>query len=319
MENATFLPTEIIFSATDSCNLKCNHCYVSRKNINLNIKDSIRFVKSCRQSSIQSIGFSGGEPFLYTDFLREVCTTAVKQDLLFDRIMTNGCWWHTEQELVEKLTYVRDSGFDGKIGLSFDSFHKSDVKKIATFCKVVFSLWNDNSMIELQSVTNPDISKATLKMISDLAKSLDCRLEKKSFFQKETKFFSIQNTELFIPVYLTQQSLPHTEKKAWQAMHWFKEDFCKGLGNILFVHPNGNIAPCCGFANESAPLIIGHISQPFEKVIEQAQNNAMVNRCFKQGLTQYRRKLKKQGLQFPGKTKDHCCFCGYICELENTM
>ena len=62
-----FNPEEIIFSATDACNLHCPHCFVSRTPDKLDISAVKNFISSCKGTNINKIGFSGGEPFLYMD------------------------------------------------------------------------------------------------------------------------------------------------------------------------------------------------------------------------------------------------------------
>ena len=109
--NHAFFPTEIIFSATDACNLHCSHCFVSRSPNKLEIQTAQNFLKNCVQSveknpelpRIEKIGFSGGEPFLYLDFLLGLIPFVIQNDLYFDQIMTNGDWWKSEQDLKETL------------------------------------------------------------------------------------------------------------------------------------------------------------------------------------------------------------------------
>lgn len=109
-----FFPSEIIFSVTENCNLKCGHCYVSRKKNSLDTEKCLKFLETCT-SQIEKIGFTGGEPFLNLDFILKITEFAIKKDFLFDRIMTNGVWWNDENELLKKLSLLYDSGFDGKI------------------------------------------------------------------------------------------------------------------------------------------------------------------------------------------------------------
>ena len=92
MKGRKFSPTEIIFSTTTACNLHCEHCFINRTPHKLEISDAVRLIESCVESGgqIDRIGFSGGEPFLYMDFLIEVTKSAISHDLMFDQIMTNG-------------------------------------------------------------------------------------------------------------------------------------------------------------------------------------------------------------------------------------
>ena len=77
-----FFPYEIIFSVTDICNLKCNHCYIKKNNCKLDINATKKFLSSINLSSSESpithIGFSGGEPFLHPTFIEEIVKTSVE-------------------------------------------------------------------------------------------------------------------------------------------------------------------------------------------------------------------------------------------------
>ena len=108
-----FLPTEIIFSCTTACNLHCEHCFVNREPKRLSIESAKKLLLSCKDSSIYRVGFSGGEPFLYMDFLCEISRAVVENDFLLDQIMTNGDWWKNEAELRDTLQKLYDAGYDG--------------------------------------------------------------------------------------------------------------------------------------------------------------------------------------------------------------
>ena len=282
-----FNPEEIIFSATDACNLHCPHCFVSRTPDKLDISAVKNFLASCKGTNINKIGFSGGEPFLYMDFLTEITKYAVENDFMFDQIMTNGIWWKNETDLSEKLNKVYDAGYDGKIGLSWDSFHNQDKEKIKIFVKTVKKIFEEDS-INIQFVKNSDQT---------------------DWEEKVDQFC----TEFNLPVYKLEQTFQSENPEGWQSKKWFKDDYCEGPGNIFFVHPNGKIAPCCGFANENEKLIIGNINQSFSEVMQNAENNQFVKTCFEKGLLKLTKKNRKK---ISGKTKDICTACDFLCKIE---
>ena len=311
-----FLPTEIIFATTGFCNLSCSHCYVKKTTEKLDISLANSFLKSCKDTSISKVGFSGGEPLLYPEFIQEISKQAVDLDLLFGRIMTNGFWWNDTKTLTATLKGIYKSGFDGKFGLSFDYFHGQSVDKITTFCESLFDIWNDGGILEIQSVEEKNSNQKLLDLLQNLAKKLNCSLSIDSKAKGYTKLVVIKNSHIFIPVYISEQCFSSEQSALWQDKKWFKEDYCLGPGNILFVHPNGKIAPCCGFANENKKLFIGDISESFEQIIKNAENSFMVSVSHIDGLSKVRKKLEKVGVVFPGKTKNPCGFCDYICKND---
>lgn len=305
-----FVPTEIIFSCTTICNLHCPHCFINRNPQNLDAQTAIDFLESTRNSSnsqIEKIGFSGGEPFLRLDFLEKVIKAAIEKDFMFDRIMTNGDWWKDENDLKISLQRIYDAGYDGKIGLSYDNFHGQSEERICTFIKNSWEFFGGNS-IELQCVTN-DEKKFTEKLQS-LANALG--LEYKH--ENGAAFFS--DEEKFIFASIQKESFHSEDERAWKDEKWFKDDYCEGPGQILFVHATGEIAPCCGFANENNALFIGKITDSFDTILENSQKNPFVKKCYEEGLLKEVARLKKENAVLPGKTNDICTFCDFLCKSQ---
>lgn len=288
-----FDPTEIIFASTTLCNLRCPHCFVDRKPFSLSPVDAVNFLASCRASidcKIDKVGFSGGEPFLSMDFLCEVISFARMNNFMFDQIMTNGVWWKNECELNEALQKIKDCGYDGKIGISYDNFHGQNYKKIRTFCAAVNAIFGEEN-INVQAVADP-------------------LLDDKKTEQLEAELNAL-GEDFAADIFILPQTFKSDDERAWKSKKWFKEDFCQGPGNILFVHPSGDIAPCCGFANENKELFIGKITDSFEKIMQNAGRNAMTGLCFEKGLSSLIPSLKGK---LPGKTDDICSFCDFICK-----
>ena len=306
MKQRSFHPTEIIFAATNACNLHCEHCFINRTPRKLEIADAVRLIESCVERSGQSgpdgiplpvidrVGFSGGEPFLYMDFLVEVTKAAIAHDMMFDQIMTNGDWWQDEADLTATLQKLYDAGYDGKIGLSWDTYHGQNSERMETFIRAVQEIFGEDS-INIQTVED----------------------EKQVVSIRPSDY----STTGVIPVYHLPRTYTSEDPRAWQARRWFREDYCEGPGQILYVHADGNIAPCCGFANENPALFIGRITDSFEKIMKKAAANPMIKLCYEEGLSHYRRhgikkSLHSQGKKLPGKCSDICSFCDYVCKIN---
>ncbi|MDD7460584.1 MAG: radical SAM protein [Treponema sp.] len=315
-----FMPEEIIFCPTSLCNLKCAHCFVEQKNARLNIEDSIALLKDCAQNiDCLKVGFSGGEPFLNLDFTKALCQKALDLDLVFDRLMTNGVWWNTEKELEEKLAIIRDSGFDGKIGLSFDKFHNQDIEKVITFINACFAIFNDRNTVEILSVADAENIKADTETFCSYMEEI----KNKTGFTNITASLNKKNGTGSIiltdddcnalTVYRFAQSfIPHNPIEL-KDKNWFTEDYCQATGNVFYVHADGNIAPCCGFANERPELFIGTVKDSFKTLMQNAENNAMVNLCYKKGLSAKAKELQKQKKLSQGKCSDMCQLCWWFC------
>ena len=292
-----FVPTEIIFAATTLCNLHCPHCFVRRTEQKLNPQAALNFLASCLSSKncqIDKVGFSGGEPFLAQNFLFTVIPFARKKDFMFDQIMTNGIWWKDEYELRTVLQITQDLGYDGKIGLSYDNFHGQEYEKIRRFCTVANEIFGEECL-SVQAVADPLLNDEDTEKLEGELNAL-------------WEDFSAE-------IFILPQTFTGTDERGWQSRKWFKEDYCEGPGQILFVHPDGNIAPCCGFANENPALFIGNISDTFDEVMEKAGKNQMIKNCYEKGLLKCAKEAEPT-LVFPGKgrTDDICTFCDWLCK-----
>ncbi len=317
MKSRGFNPTEIIFSSTTACNLHCEHCFINRTPHKLEIADAVRLIESCVEAGgqpgpdgtplpvINRIGFSGGEPFLYMDFLVEVTKATVANDLMFDQIMTNGDWWRDKAELSATLQKLYDAGYDGKIGLSWDSYHGQNSDRMLTFIRTVQEIFGEDS-INIQTVEDQGALRGAEPPVEGVASN------------EVRAWGRLSPPE--VPVYTLPRTFTSDDPRAWKAHHWFKDDYCEGPGQILYVHADGNIAPCCGFANENLALFIGTIGDSFETIMKKAAANPMIKICYEEGLSHYRRhgikkSLRSQGKKLPGKCSDICSFCDFVCKL----
>ncbi|MBP7264312.1 MAG: radical SAM protein [Spirochaetia bacterium] len=316
-----FSPDEVIFAPTGRCNLHCAHCRVSRGAAELSVDRALGFLESCAEAGIERVGFSGGEPFLRPDFLAPVIQAAVEKGLMFDRLMTNGAWWADEGRLRNELRAVYDAGFDGVLGLSYDAYHGQDASTVAVFLKTAFEVWGRRDMAEILSVRSSDDARflADLALVaSALGGRVDSddgepvRLVDDAYLTRDAATPD-DGSGLVIPVLRSPRSAAAGEA-AWGAASWFQDDYCAGPGNVLYVHPDGSVAVCCGFANERPELIVGKVDGGVPALLAAADANAHVRACYVEGLGAYRARLEGQGVRFPGKTRDMCFFCDWLCD-----
>src|SRR5437763_9326837 len=89
----TFRPNYLSFAGTYQCNLTCPHCCVPIEwPDRLDIPTALRFLDQAHAAGIETLGFTGGEPFLYPEFLVSLTKRAAKRGFKFDKLMTNGVW-----------------------------------------------------------------------------------------------------------------------------------------------------------------------------------------------------------------------------------
>lgn len=331
-------PKEVIFAPTAQCNLACAHCRVDRTKglggTKLTAGKAITFLRDCAAQGIERVGFSGGEPFLEPDFLYSVCAEAVDLDLYFDRLMTNGDWYQDEERLRLALERLYDSGFDGTIGLSLDRWHGQDPLRTALFIGAVIEAAGRADALEIDCALDPDGSYPVdlFSAVAERLTLLRCGFEDVKLILEDGIPAAIEDityrtnadkgmddgSGLRITVTGIPLSRGADDPAAWKAEAWFKDDWCAGPGNVLYVHADGSVAACCGFANERPELGLGTVEDPVENLIEKGMSHPFPRLCYQTGLSAYRESLEAQGIRFPGKTDDMCFFCDWLCSQGKT-
>ena len=141
----------------------------------------------------------------------------------------------------------------------------------------------------------------------------------KSKLDKKTGIGSIliqDENDAELTVYRFAQSFIPDEKIQLNDNKWFNEDYCQYTGNVFYVHSDGNIAPCCGFANEKKELFIGTVKDSFATLMKNASENIMVHICYDLGLLKKAKELQKLKILTKGKCNDMCSFCWWMCRKE---
>jgi hypothetical protein len=304
-----FLPKEILFSLTTKCNLRCAHCDIKQSATVLDKKAALGFVVACARAGIKRVGFTGGEPFMATELMCAISKEAVRRGMLFGRIMTNGGWFDNDGELASALNRLFLAGYDGNLCLSVDAFHRQSIKKCASFIRTAAAIWRRRDIVSIAAVKGAKESQ-TRKRITKLARALRGRL-----VMANGRPAAIKSESLFIRIsYIDLSPIGKAAKlkNAWDG-RWFKDDMCKGPGNVLFVLPDGTVKPCCGYASDADILTIGSIKRDSPgQLIRNARKNRFIASVFGAGLHMIRKRLEARGVRFPGRTTNHCFFCGYI-------
>src|ERR1700732_1413072 len=132
----TFRPRYLSFAGTYQCNLSCPHCCVPIEwTDRLDVDVALRFLEDAHAYGIRTLGFTGGEPLLYPEFVIAVCRRGAGVGFWFRQTLTNGVCFADESRLRRVLSDLRDAGFAGKLGLSVDKFHGIQTDQLVEFCR----------------------------------------------------------------------------------------------------------------------------------------------------------------------------------------
>jgi radical SAM protein with 4Fe4S-binding SPASM domain len=316
----TFRPNYLSFAGTYQCNLSCPHCCVPIEwTDRLAIPPALRFLEQAHAAGIRTLGFTGGEPFLYPEFVLTLCRRAAELGFRFDKIMTNGLWFQDEPHLVGTLTALAETGFAGRLGLSVDKFHFEDpgsprgqptVSRLVHFCRVARQVFPCDTILALSYASrHPD---SGLEPVRELARHLGGVVE----------WSELLGRHLLVTPDLTMtlnwNHLAPVERAerftgGWDGT-WFAEDYCEGPGQALIVNPKGEVKPCCGFASDLDQLTIGNIhTDSVQQVIQQGREHPYVGKVFREGLTAIRDEiLARDPAALPAATSNHCYFCWFV-------
>src|SRR3954452_14786923 len=279
----TFRPNYLSFAGTYQCNLSCPHCCVPIEwPDRLDVGVALRFLEGAAAYGVRTLGFTGGEPFLYPEFLQPLCRRGAELGFRFDKIMTNGVWYEDEAHLDEQLRALAEAGFGGKLGLSVDKFHKGagarlleHTEKAALFCVVARRVFGRDNIVSLSYASgHPDEG---LEPVRALARALGAVVDWSDMLRR----YLLVSDELTMT--LNWNHLAPVERAerlpgAWDG-EWFAEDYCEGPGQALIVTPRGEVKPCCGFASDLDQLTIGNVYRDtVAEVIERGRSHPYVGK-----------------------------------------
>jgi hypothetical protein len=267
-------------------------------------------LEDARAYGIETLGFTGGEPFLYPDFLLQVTRRAAALDFRFDKIVTNGVWFANEKELARTLSGLKKAGYTGKLGLSVDKFHGRHTRDFALFCRTARKVFGRDNILSLSYASRrPDEG---LELVQQLARELDAVVAWSDLLKRRLlvspDFTMTLNWNHLAPVERAEHFAG-----AWDGV-WFEEDYCEGPGQALIVNPKGEVKPCCGFASDLDQLTIGNIHHDtVARIVRRARKHPYVGQVFRAGLTAIRDEiLKRDPSALPGATSNHCYFCWHV-------
>jgi hypothetical protein len=307
----TFRPNYVSFAGTYQCNLACPHCCVPIEwTDRLDIPTALRFLEEAHAFGIGILGFTGGEPFVYPEFVIALARRGAELGFRFDRIVTNGVWHRDLPHLRKTLTGLRDAGFTGKLGLSVDKFHGIRTADLADFCRTARKVFGRDDILSINYASRG--LHLGLEPVRALAAELDAILDWSDLLGR----YLLVTPDLTVTLNWNHLAPVERAEKldgAWDG-RWFTEDYCEGPGQALIVTPRGEVKPCCGFASDLDQLTIGDIHRDSVRtIVRRARKHPYVGKLFREGLTAIRDEiLASDPTALPGSTSNHCFFCWYV-------
>jgi hypothetical protein len=276
----------------------------------LDVDAALRFLEDAHAWGVEVLGFTGGEPFLYPEFLVHLSRRAAELGFRFDKVMSNGVWFRDRRHLEGVLGDLAAAGFTGKLGLSVDKFHGVRTPALAEFCRAARRVFGRDNIVSISYASRrPDQG---LGPVEALARELGAVV---SWSEVLGRYLLVAPD---LTMTLNWNHLAPVERAerltgGWDG-EWFAEDYCEGPGQALIVNPRGEVKPCCGFASDLDQLTIGNIYRDtVADIVKRARRHPYVGKVFREGLTAIRDEiLARDPGALPGATSNHCFFCWYV-------
>src|ERR1700733_6947407 len=126
-------PVCLAIHLTYQCPLTCDHCCFSsnmQTHGHLSLEQVLRAIEEARDlPSIRVVAFTGGDPFLQRDILRQAIAHATAQGFA-TRVVTSAYWATTPEKAARALTPLAQAGLK-EISLSFDDSHAEFVRPVS--------------------------------------------------------------------------------------------------------------------------------------------------------------------------------------------
>ena len=297
MKNRIY-PKIIAFLMTKQCTAQCKMCCFgcspnTKEKMPLEWIDKI-IEESTQIDTVETIGFSGGEPFLeYQSLIREIkhAKSVGKKAIC----TSNGFWGVTYDRTLEIVSEIQEAGLD-RLSLSVDQFHGEyvSVDKI----KNILRASSEKSLpVDIGSVITKNRSKLA-RIFDELAEEM-----------------------VNVPHY-TAACLPvgnaYTQIDKSDLIY---DDYIFSRANRCFettyfaIFPNGDVYPCCSQAGATEPLMIGNVQEYTLEGLYKKYNSNMNIRILKsEGLNWYLNLAEKIGYRkfFNEKYVNKCDLCRKI-------
>jgi MoaA/NifB/PqqE/SkfB family radical SAM enzyme len=152
-------PRQVSIALTNRCDLACAHCYAPKSREGLSFESVRRWLVELDAAGTLGVGFGGGEPTLYPDFVR-LCRYVAEETRLSVSFTTHGHLVDTElvQQLRGSVHFVRVS-MDG-VGTTYESIRRrafgellrrlSDVSSLSRFG--INMVVNEQTVSEVEGV-----------------------------------------------------------------------------------------------------------------------------------------------------------------------
>lgn len=150
-------PRQVSIALTNRCDLACAHCYAPKSRDLLCLETVTRWLAELDGHGTLGVGFGGGEPTLYPEFV-ELCQYAARETRLSVSFTTHG--HHIDSELAECLRgsvhFIRVS-MDG-VGATYESIRRRSFPELIGRLENVRAICRFGVNVVVNERTLPDLN-----------------------------------------------------------------------------------------------------------------------------------------------------------------
>ncbi|GAB4363371.1 MAG: hypothetical protein Kow00114_19350 [Kiloniellaceae bacterium] len=151
-------PRQVSIALTNRCDLACAHCYAPKSRDELRFDAITRWLAELDANGGLGIGFGGGEPTLYPEFVR-LCQHVAHETRLSVSFTTHG--HHIDSELAARLrgtvNFIRVS-MDG-VGATYESIRRRPFPELIASLENVRSISRFGVNVVINTKTLPDLDE----------------------------------------------------------------------------------------------------------------------------------------------------------------
>lgn len=286
----------LAFTLTQKCSAQCEICCFESSptcTMSLDINRVREYINSASKLDyIKTIAFTGGEPFLIYNDLRELIKLASLSGKRVTTI-TNGYWASNYDLVITKIKELKERGLN-HLSISYDSYHSEyiDVNNIRNILKATMQLGLPTSLA---------IVKLKDEKVSEIIDSLDDCLY-------------ATNLEIVpcLPVGAAKKNFkPHQFEKIYESNSQKLRCTYNGMLVVLY---DGRILPCCSQAVVDTGLCIGDFNElSLEEALFKAKNNKLLYalrnsemRCFYEYIKNF------EDIELPDRVVNPCELCAHL-------
>jgi len=261
----TSTPFRVGLILTYRCNAECRHCFFesspSRTGV-ITLQTAQRVINDASSLGAEWVSFSGGEPFLEYDLLKELIALSSGKGLKTE-VVTNGFWGQTREEARGVLKPLIAAGLD-VLNLSVDDYHSESIP-LESVMNAYWAAVDLGLKIVLMVSTGKD-SRITSESLPGLLG--DDRIQvagKGRLLNPNAVLFETQFTPTGRGADLNYNPVSFTEVR------------CSEVLRDIGVRPNGDVMPCCGPLGTKT--VLGNINEEgLDAILDRAGRNRRYQR-----------------------------------------